>query len=314
MRTHIPFIKYRIPFALVSLLFVAASVFLLFTEELNFDTDFTGGRKLQYQFTHPVTEGEIRRALERHGIKDAIVRLYGNVGENRFSIKAGLITEVKESESKTPEEKEVKTDPIALAIRDVFGADNVTLQQEESVGPKAEKELRRKAQVAVLISCLLILIYIGFRFDFMFAPGAIVALIHDVVITLGAISLFHRSFSLTSVAALLTILGYSINDTIVLYDRIRENAREDLSGQTDAIINRSINQVMSRTLITSITVLFVVVVLFVIAEGAIQDFAFAMIIGVIAGTYSSIFVASPIYLLVHNWWPKLSLIISGRQE
>jgi preprotein translocase subunit SecF len=303
MRTHIPFIKYRVPFAFVSGAVVVASILLLVVKGLNFDTDFTGGRKLQYQFASPVTETEIRVALEKHGINDAIVRLYGEVGENRFSIKAGMIP---------PEQKGV-VDPITIAVQESFGASQVTLQQEESVGPKAGKELRRKAQVAILVSCLLILIYIGFRFDFMFAPGAIVALIHDIIITLGAISLFYRSFSLTSVAALLTILGYSINDTIVLYDRIRENTSEELEEETEEIINKSINQVLSRTLITSITVLFVVVVLFVIAEGAIQDFAFAMIVGVIAGTYSSIFVASPVYLVVHRWWPKISHHLSGRK-
>lgn len=292
---QIPFLQYRLLFALISVAVVVLSIVLVGTKGLNFDTDFTGGRKLLYQFNTSVSEKDLRGALDSKGIHDVTVRQYGELGENRFIVKAGLL----------PEGVESTVDPITQAIQGAFGADKVVLQQEESVGPKAGKELRRKAQVAILVSCFLILIYIGFRFDFMFSPGAIVALIHDIIITLGAIALVQSNFSLTSVAALLTILGYSINDTIVLYDRIRENTTKHLGESTDAVINLSINQVLSRTLITSITILFVVVVLFVVAEGAIRDFAFAMIVGVIAGTYSSIFVASPVYLVMHRWAPLM---------
>jgi len=303
MKTHIPFLRYQYFFGFISLVFVVGSIFLLATKGLNLDTDFTGGRKLLIEFKQPVTEIQIRDALSQAKIKDATVRLYGEPGENRFTIKTGLFVE----------DSPVVEDPILVAIQTSFGADNIILQQEEAVGPKAGAELRRKAQIAVLVSCLLILIYIGFRFDFMFSPGAIVALIHDLVITLGAISLFNRSFSLTSVAALLTILGYSINDTIVLYDRIRENSVKEGHAPDAETINTSINQVLSRTIITSVTVLFVVVVLFVIAEGAIQNFAFALIVGVLAGTYSSIFIASPVYLMMKNLWPRIAPLLSGRK-
>lgn len=298
----IPFLRYQLLFGLISLLAVALSIYLLATKGLNFDTDFTGGRKLLFQFSEPVTEAQLRDALTLAGIKDTTVRLYGEAGENRYTVKTGIFSD-----------DDAVKDPIIVAVQEAFGADNVTLQQEDAVGPKAGKELRRKAQVALLVSCLLILIYIGFRFDFMFSPGAIVALIHDIVITLGAIALTQRSFSLTSVAALLTILGYSINDTIVLYDRIRENTEKEGHEPDADTINFSINQVLSRTIITSITVLFVVVVLFVITDGAIQNFAFALIVGVVAGTYSSIFVASPVYLLVSHWWPRIAPRLMGRK-
>ncbi len=300
---NIPFIQNRMFFIVLSLLAVIGSVVLLAQKGINFDTDFTGGRKLLYQFNETVTEAQLRDALIAKGFKDTTVQLYGEPGESRYMVKAGLLT---------GDAANTTVDPITVAVKESFGADKVTLQQEESVGPKAGKELQRKAQVAVLFSCLLILIYIGFRFDFMFSPGAVVALIHDIVITLGALALVQRSFSLTSVAALLTILGYSINDTIVLYDRVRENM-QDLGEATPELINRSIKQVLSRTLITSVTVLFVVGVLYVVAEGAIQDFAFAMMIGVVAGTYSSIFVASPVYLMVQKVWPKVAPLISGRE-
>lgn len=302
MKKQIPFLKYQLFFGLVSLIVVAGSIFLLATKGLNLDTDFTGGRKLLFQFNEVVTEAQLRKALDAAGLQDATVQHYGHEGEERFTIKAGLL----------PPEAEGKTDPIVVALQENFGTDKVVLQQEDAVGPKAGKELRRKAQVAVLVSCILILIYIGFRFDFMFAPGAIVALIHDILITMGAIALTGRSFSLTSVAALLTILGYSINDTIILYDRVREDAGIHGHDADTDIVNEAINQVFSRTLITSLTVLFVVAVLFVIADGAIQDFAFAMIVGVVAGTYSSIFVASPVYLLMKRLWPKLTPLFSGK--
>ena len=246
MKKYVPFMKYQVLFGLVSLIVVIGSLFLLATKGLNLDTDFTGGRKLLFQFNGTVTEAQLRDALDDAGLKDATVQHYGEAEEERFTIKAGVL----------PPDDEGKPDPIIIALQNSFGADNVVLQQEDAVGPKAGKELRRKAQIAVLVSCLLILIYIGFRFDFMFAPGAIVALIHDIVITLGAISLTGRSFSLTSVAALLTILGYSINDTIILYDRVREDAEKHGHDADAEIINTAINEMMSRTLITSLTARF----------------------------------------------------------
>ncbi len=301
---QIPFLKYRLFFVLISLVAVTASIYLLATKGLNFDTDFKGGTKLLYSFVDPVTESQIRDALKDKIKQKLTVRHFGKPEENRFLIKSEI----------PPEGEASLSGSLSQALAETFGEGTVTLQQEESVGPKAGKELQRKAQLAILISCLLILIYIGFRFDFMFAPGAIVALIHDILITMGAISLVGRSFSLTSVAALLAILGYSINDTIILYDRVRENAKKAVSESPQEIIELSINHVLSRTLITSLTLLFVVVILFFIAEGDIQDFAFAMIVGAIAGTYSSIFVASPVYLVVRKYWPKLALLFAGKSR
>lgn len=299
MKREFQFIALSKLFVVVSIVAIVASCFYLVTRGLNFDTDFTGGRKLVYQFAEPMSESEIREVLEAKGAKRFSVRHYGEDAENRFIIKTGVMAGDGD-------------DIIKNSIGEALSKAGVTLQQEESVGPKAGKELRQKAQVAVLVSCLLILIYIGFRFDFMFAPGAIVALVHDITITLGAFALFQRSFDLTSVAALLTILGYSINDTIVLYDRVRENTAEAMQEPSPEIVNLSINQVLSRTIITSLTVLFVVVILFIVTEGAIQNFAFALIVGAVAGTYSSIFVASPIYLAMRKWWPKLAPLLGAK--
>lgn len=303
MRT-IPFIKYRFHFALLSIIAVVGSIYLVLQKGLNFDTDFKGGTKLLYSFVQPIDEAKLRDILKGSLAEGFTVRQFGEPKENRFLIR----TELAEAKAVGLGEQVTKI------LTEALGSDQITLQQEEEVGPKAGKELQHKAQLAVIVSCLLILIYIGFRFDFMFAPGAIVALVHDIIVTIGAMALTQRSFSLTSVAALLTILGYSINDTIVLYDRIRENKQKAVSESEAEIIDTSINQVLSRTIITSLTVLFVVVILFFVAEGDIKDFAFAMIVGAVAGTYSTVFVASPVYLLVRRWWPRITPLFAGKKR
>jgi preprotein translocase subunit SecF len=172
----------------------------------------------------------------------------------------------------------------------------------EVVGPKVGKDLTQKAVLAIVFSWIGMLIYIAWRFEFRYAVGGIVALIHDVILTIGALSLLDKEFTLTIVAALLTIIGYSINDTIVVCDRIRENLRKSSKKDFSEIINSSINETLSRTILTSLTVFIVVVILFFLGGEVIHDFAFAMIVGVFVGTYSSIFIATPIVLA----WEKIS--------
>jgi preprotein translocase subunit SecF len=164
------------------------------------------------------------------------------------------------------------------------------------VGPKVGKDLRRKGILAIVYALIGILIYITWRFEFIFAVGAIIALAHDVMITVGAFSIANKEFTLPIVAAILTIIGYSLNDTIVVFDRIRENRRKMRSEPFGRVINASINETLGRTLLTSLTTLIVVVILFIFGGGVIHDFAFALMVGVLVGTYSSIFVASPIIL------------------
>ena len=180
----------------------------------------------------------------------------------------------------------------------------VSLVGEETVGPKVGKELRRKGALAILFTLAAMLIYVWIRFDFFFAPGAIVALVHDVIMVMGALALFHKEFNLTILAALLTIVGYSMNDTIIVYDRIREHIKNISAATISEIVNKSINETMSRTIITHLTVLFVVVVLFISGGGSIHDFAFCFIVGVLTATYSSIFIACPIYIFMYKKWPK----------
>jgi preprotein translocase subunit SecF len=177
----------------------------------------------------------------------------------------------------------------------------VEVRRAEMVGPQVGKDLRKKGLMAILYAMIGILIYITWRFEFRFALGAIIALIHDVLITLGIFSLLGKEINLPTIAAFLAIIGYSLNDTIIVYDRIRENMGKLARESFVTVINRSINETLSRTIITSATTLLVVLALFIFGGGVIHDFAFALLVGIIVGTYSSIFVASPILISWENY-------------
>lgn len=290
---HFPFIKRMGWFIGLSVAVVGGSLFLMATQGLNFGTDFKGGMKLQYRFPTAVSEGEVRRLIEPLQLGDFSVQKIGKSEENRVMIKI---------------EQQEKAEGLSQKISDLLRsglATDLTLEEEESVGPKAGADLRKKAQLAIVVSWLLMLIYIGYRFDFAFAPGAIIALVHDVLVTLGAFVVSGREVSLTVVAALLTITGYSVNDTIVIYDRIRENLPKNPKTPLREVINTSINETLSRTIITNFTVLLVVVLIYLFGEGEFQNFGFAMIVGAITGTYSTIFVASPCYILIKEWTSRL---------
>ena len=291
----IPFVKYRFILISISALLFVASVVVIATKGLNYGIDFKGGAKLAYQFNHPVEEDEIRKALEGavHGTPS--VARYGSVADNRMSIKVEL-----------PEEHAKIGDAVTSALEKSFGPGSALLEKEETVGPRVGAELRQKALLATIFSWLLMMIYIAYRFEMVYAPGALLSIIHDTVITVGVFSFLGKEVDLTILAALLTLIGYSMNDTVVVFDRIREN-KQRINAQTIwDVVNESINSTLSRTIITSLTVFFVVIVLFLRGGGTLHDFAFCMIIGVIIGTYSSIFIASPIYIGTYHYWPKVS--------
>ena len=185
-------------------------------------------------------------------------------------------------------------------LGDRFGQDEVTLELVEMVGPQVGADMRRKGLLSIVYAMVGILIYITFRFQFRFALGAIAALIHDILITIVVFSLFGKEFTLPVVAALLTIIGYSLNDTIVVYDRIRENVRRSPRDALAGVINTSINQTLSRTILTSGTTFMVLLCLFFLGGEVIHDFSFALLVGVVVGTYSSIYIASPVLLIGQN--------------
>lgn len=300
-RHLIPFIKYRFILIGISVLVFATAIVAIATKGLNYGIDFKGGAKLEYQFNRPVTEGEVRAALEGAVAGGVSVVRFGEASENRMSIKVQI-----------PEEHAQLGEQITAALEQKFGAGSATLEKEETVGPRVGKELRRKAILATIFSWLLMMVYIAYRFEFVYAPGAFLSLIHDTVITVGIFALLQKEIDLTILAALLTLIGYSINDTIVVFDRIREHRHEISATTIWDVVNRAINSTLSRTLIVSLTVLLVVVVLFFKGGGTLHDFAFCMIIGVVIGTYSSIFIASPIYIGTYHYWPKVQKLWKKR--
>ncbi|MCB1214890.1 MAG: protein translocase subunit SecF [Deltaproteobacteria bacterium] len=283
---EIPFMQLRYLFFGVSIALMGLAIFFLFQKGLKYGTDFEGGLSLLYEFDNPVTVHAVEEALQASGKTNFVAQEFGESEGKRFVIKAKL-----------PEEQtDHSGNDFTKSLEASFPG--VKLLKEEFVGPKVGQELREKGLWAVVWAWVVMLLYVGFRFDFYFAPGALFALVHDVLIALGAFAFSGREVNLTVVAAFLTIVGYSINDTIIVFDRIRENATLYKGSSLVSVINRSLTQILMRTLITSLTVFFAVLVLFLRAEGDIQDFAYAMIWGVVAGTYSSIFVASPIYLFL----------------
>ncbi|MCX7635726.1 MAG: protein translocase subunit SecF, partial [Syntrophales bacterium] len=193
---------------------------------------------------------------------------------------------------------------IEEALSAAFGKGVLEVQRVEIVGPKVGKDLTKKAILAVIFSWIGMLIYIAFRFQFRFAVGGIIGVIHDVVVVLGVFSFLGKEFTLTIVAALLTTIGYSIHDSIVVFDRIRENMRKDPKRELAVVMNDSINQTLSRTILTSFTTALVVAVLYVFGGAVINDFALALLIGIIFGTYSSVFIASPVVLAWERYLPS----------
>ncbi len=293
-KKEIPFIQYQKYLVALSILLTLIFLFLIFKFGLHFGIDFTGGIKLQYKLEKSVDIAEINSALTKSLEEKFVVQQYGAASANTYSI-----------EIERPEDAiEGFSEKITQALNSGIAGSSPTLQKEEAVGPKAGQELRRKGELAVLITWILILVYIGFRFDFYFSPGAIIALVHDLIITLGFFAISGREISLTVLAAFLTLLGYSVNDTIIVYDRVRENAKKYKAMPLPELVNKSINETLSRTIVTSVVVFFVVFVLYVMGQGDIKDFAFVMIVGVVTGTYSSIFIASPIYIYLKKKFPQ----------
>jgi len=267
----------------ISLLLIAISLVSLFVRGLNFGVDFTGGVSLEAEYAGPADLAGIRRQLSQSGFADAQVQNFGTASDVLIRI--------------LPHEG-VKAAVLGDQILDVLKQvdKSVQLRKLEFVGPQVGKELTERGGLAMLFAMIMILLYIMFRFQWKFAVGSIVALVHDVIITTGVFSIFGFSFDLSVLAALLAVIGYSLNDTIVVFDRIRENFRIVRRGTPDAIVNTSVNQTLSRTLVTSGTTLLVLVALFLLGGEAVRGFSIALIVGIGVGTYSSIYIASIVAL------------------
>ena len=246
--------------------------------------DFTGGTLAQIQFNQPPDIGKVRSALDKMNIGVGEVQTFGAPNE--------ILIRLQVDNSKNDPAVELKK-----ALQSEFPTEKLDFRRIEKVGPKIGAELKGKALFAIVTAIIGILIYISIRFEFRFAIGAIAALVHDVLITLGIFSILNYEISLSIIAAFLTIVGYSLNDTIVVFDRVRENLKKLKTLDQESIFNKSINDSLSRTVITSFTTFLVVSILYIAGGEVIRYFAFAMIIGVLVGTYSSIYVASPVVVL-----------------
>jgi len=285
--TNIDFIGMRKIAITISLILILVGVVSLIIQGgPNYGIDFTGGTSLQLKFEKPVDVGQIRSILSGLGLGNSEIKEFAE--GNEILIRLQQQDNMEEVSSQVLQQ-------LATQLPD----NKFELRSKEAVGPRIGSELRRDAIMAILISLVLILIYISYRFEFKFAVGAVVALFHDVLITLGFFSLLKLEISLAVVAAFLTIIGYSLNDTIVVFDRIRENLKVMRREDYVTIFNRSINQTLSRTLLTSLTTFVVVIILFFFGGEVIHIFSFALVVGVIVGTYSSIFIASPV---VVEWY------------
>lgn len=251
----------------------------------NLGIDFAGGTSIQLKFEKPINLHDVRKALEEGGLKDFDLQDLPTV--NKILIRA----------KKTEQQLGQASDTITGVISRKFPDNKYVIDSTTAIGPKVGGKLRADAGMAVVMATFGILIYIAIRFKFNFAVGATVATFHDVLAVLAVFFLLGREINLILVTALLTIAGYSLTDTVVVFDRIRENLRTNIKEAVAAVMNRSINEVLSRTIVTSLTVLLTSAALFFFGGEVIHDFALAMILGVIVGTYSSIFVASPIVLL-----------------
>ncbi len=290
----------KVCFTLSGILVVLSLVLMLIHGGPRLSIDFTGGSVLQVKFAPAPGITEVRRALETKGIVGAQVTAFG--GTDEF-----LIT-VPSPKGASGEQAADTAQALLSDLRGAFPGNEVELRRVESVGPKIGSELRTAALNSIVAGLFLIVIYVWFRFVLRYGLAAILALVHDVILTLGVFSLMDMEISLQIVAALLTIVGYSINDTIVVFDRIRENMKLRRRESYREVINRSINETLSRTVLTSATTFAVAAVLWAMGGPVIRDFAFALCFGVLVGTYSSIFIASPMLV----WWYERQTIDKKR--
>ena len=296
--TKIDFMRYRKMAARSSIAFTILSVVFFLFLGLNYGIDFRGGIMMEIRTSGPADIGELRGRLSSLGLGEVQLQAFGNETDVLIRI-----------ESQPGGEKGLQR--AVGIVKDALGT-GLDYRRTETVGPKVGGELIEAGIVAVLLALSAMLLYIWFRFEWQFGVGAVVALTHDVVLTIGIFALLGLEFNLSTVAAILTIAGYSINDTVVVYDRVRENLRKYKTMDLDALLNLSINNTLSRTLLTSVTTLLALFALFLFGGEVIKGFSFAMIWGVIVGTYSSIWIAVP--LLVYMKLQRGGLIVGETEK
>lgn len=278
------FMRHRKSVGIGSIVLVLISVVLLATRGLNLGLDFSGGTLLELHFEQPTAIEPVRSYLQEEHFSDAVVVNFGSETEVLVRTREQL--------------NQQQGEAVAASLSQALG-DPAELRRAEVVGPQIGQELREDGGLGLLAAMLVVMMYVALRFQYKFSVGAVLALVHDVIITLGFFSLFYWEFDLTVLAAILALIGYSLNDTIVVSDRIRENFRATRNVDPVGMVNLSLNQVLGRTIITGLTTLLVLVVLYFFGGESLKNFALALIIGIIVGTYSSIYVASNLVLAMN---------------
>ena len=284
LKPDIPFINYFRLFNIISLILILISLGSIFYKGLNFGVDFKGGTLIELRVENKeIRISEVREAFLKMNLGDVNVKKFGKEGDYLIKFE------------KTKNNDENFIENIKDKLFKNMGV-NFNFRRVENVGPKVSGELLRAGLIAIVLSLTAMLIYIWIRFEWQFSLGAIIALVHDVIITIGFFSILQFEINLSIIAAVLTIVGYSMNDTVVIFDRVRENLKKYTSKKIDEISNLSINETLSRTIITSSTTLLALLSIFFFGGTILHGFSFAMILGVIFGTYSSIFIANPILI------------------
>jgi len=281
-KTDIDFMGQRKVAFVVSLVLIVISISTLVMRDLNFGLDFTGGTLIEVSYPTAPVVSDVRANLSEAGMPDSIVQTFGTATD--------IVVRIPPREEEGESNAEIST--VVLAALQQGVEDEIVMRRVEFVGPQVGDELTEQGILAVVYALIGIFLYVMMRFQWRFSVGAVAALVHDIIITMGVLALVQVEFDLTVVAALLAVIGYSLNDTIVLFDRIRENFPKLRKASSLDVVNISVNQTLSRTLMTSITTLLVLTALFIFGGEIIHAFAFTLIVGVVIGTYSSIYVAS----------------------
>ncbi|HAS48661.1 protein translocase subunit SecF [Gammaproteobacteria bacterium] len=303
------FMGYRKIAGVVSIILIIVSIISLAVNSLEFGLDFTSGTSVRLSYSESVVVEEVNQTLRDNGYEDAVVVTFGSDREIRVLLPVDESIEVGDQAAQAV----IVGESIAELLQNSSGS-QITLLGSDYVSAKVGGELVESGGIGMLVALAIIMVYIAMRFQFKFSVGAVVALAHDLIITLGIFSLFRIEFNLNTLAALLAIIGYSLNDTIVVSDRIRENFRRMRKGTPIEMVNTSLNQTLSRTLITSLTTLLVLFSILLIGGESTQGFAVALIIGVVIGTYSSIYIASNVILYMNVTREDLMLPVKEGSE
>lgn len=281
--------------AVFSILLLVGSIVSLTVQGLNFGLDFTGGTQLEYKYETAADLNAIRATLEEAGYTGAVVVNYGS----DTNVLMSLQQSVPPSTDPSKPQEIVSIGEVVLELLESKSSEEIELLRTDVVGAQVGEELANSGGMGMLLALAVVMAYVAVRFQFKFSVGAVAALIHDVIIVLGVFSFFQLTFDLTVLAAVLAVIGYSLNDTIVVADRIRENFRLIRKGGSEEVINISLTQTLGRTMITSLTTLLVLLALFFVGGEMIHNFALALIVGVVIGTYSSIYVSANILMAMH---------------